>query len=125
MVDPPLLRFLQLRLSWQEGSREFHSCAPRYRIGTTESGSRMAMQKKFLVTAEWDGEAGVWVATSDDIPGLVTEAASLDELLKRVLAVAPELLEDNAHLLEDDSFGAQLIDMCIVSTLHVVGQHAH
>ncbi|MDN5926587.1 MAG: DUF1902 domain-containing protein [Hyphomicrobiales bacterium] len=85
----------------------------------------MAMQKKFLVTAEWDGEAGVWVATSDDIPGLVTEAGSLDELLKRVLAVAPELLEDNAHLLADDNFDAQLIDMCIVSTLRVDGQHAH
>lgn len=45
--------------------------------------------KKFLVTAQWDSDAGVWVATSEDIPGLVTEAKSLDELLKRVIAVAP------------------------------------
>jgi predicted RNase H-like HicB family nuclease len=58
------------------------------------------MQHKFLVTAAWDDEAGVWVATSDDIPGLITEAATLDALLERVVAVAPELLEDNAHLLK-------------------------
>lgn len=58
------------------------------------------MQHKFLVTAEWDEEAGVWIATSDDIPGLVTEAATLDALLERVMAITPELLEDNAHLLQ-------------------------
>jgi predicted RNase H-like HicB family nuclease len=54
---------------------------------------------KYVVTAEWDDEGEVWVATSDDIPGLVTEAKSLEALLQRVSAVAPELLEDNAHLL--------------------------
>lgn len=47
------------------------------------------------MTAEWDDEARVWVATSDDIPGLVTEAATLDDLFGRVLQVAPELLDDN------------------------------
>lgn len=83
------------------------------------------MQKKFLVTAEWDGEARVWVATSDDIPGLVTEAATLDELLVRVIEIAPELLELNAHLLEGDDFEADLIDMCIMSTLRVAGHHTH
>jgi predicted RNase H-like HicB family nuclease len=57
-----------------------------------------SMQHKFVVTAEWDDEAGVWVATSDDIPGLVTEAVTLDALLERVEAVAPELLVDNADL---------------------------
>ncbi|WP_338147371.1 DUF1902 domain-containing protein [Thermus thermophilus] len=33
------------------------------------------------VQALWDGEAGVWVAESDDVPGLATEAATLEELL--------------------------------------------
>ena len=32
------------------------------------------MQKIYFVRAEWDEEAKVWVATSDDVPGLVTEA---------------------------------------------------
>jgi len=26
------------------------------------------------IKALWDEESGVWVATSDDVPGLVTEA---------------------------------------------------
>jgi predicted RNase H-like HicB family nuclease len=53
------------------------------------------MSRKYLVTAQWDDMAGVWVATSQDIPGLVTEAVTLDDLLKRVVAVAPQLLADN------------------------------
>jgi len=53
------------------------------------------MTDSFRVTAQWDGEARVWVATSDDVVGLVSEAATLDELYRRVLAVVPELLADN------------------------------
>lgn len=40
-----------------------------------------------------DDEAGVYVATSDDLKGLVLEAATLDELRAEVLAAAPVLLE--------------------------------
>ena len=69
--------------------------------------------KKLLVTAQWDDEAKVWVATSDDILGLVTEAPSLDELLDRVLAVAPELLDDNAHLADDPGQVRDLIDVLV------------
>ncbi len=81
--------------------------------------------KKLLVFARWDSEAGVWVATSDDIPGLVTEAKSLDELLQRVLAVAPELLEDNVHHVEDAGHPGELIDMCIQSQFRLDGADAH
>ncbi len=69
------------------------------------------MTENYLVTAQWDGEAKVWVAISDDVPGLVTEAATLDELFKRVVAVAPELLEDNGL----SQKGAGTIDMHVVS----------
>jgi hypothetical protein len=52
-----------------------------------------------VVKAIWDGEAGVWVATSDDVPGLVTESKSFKALLKKLRALVPELLELNdAHL---------------------------
>ena len=40
----------------------------------------------------WDEDASVWIATSDDVPGLVLESDSLDELLKRVKIAVPELL---------------------------------
>lgn len=83
------------------------------------------VKRTFTVKALWDVDAGVWVATSDDIPGLVTEATSLDELLKRVIAVAPELLEDNAHLFEDAVHPGELLDVCILSQFRMDGNHAH
>jgi predicted RNase H-like HicB family nuclease len=50
---------------------------------------------EFVVNAIWDGEAGVWVATSDDIPGLVTESESFETLLTKLRTLVPELLELN------------------------------
>ena len=47
------------------------------------------------VQALWDGEAGVWVAESDDVPGLATEAATLEELLAKLAVMVPELLAEN------------------------------
>lgn len=47
------------------------------------------------VTFVWDGEAGVWVATSDDVPGLALESKSFDALVEKVRAAVPELLRLN------------------------------
>jgi len=52
------------------------------------------------VQALWDGEAGVWVAESDDVTGLATEAATLEELLAKLAVMVPELLEENGVALE-------------------------
>lgn len=49
-------------------------------------------RRKFVVTAEWDEEARVWVAESDDVPGLITEAATSDELIRKLEKLVPELL---------------------------------
>lgn len=56
----------------------------------------------YQVVAKWDDEANVWVATSDDIPGLVTEAETKEHLVKRLQAMVPELLELNRSLLPTD-----------------------
>jgi hypothetical protein len=50
---------------------------------------------EFVVQALWDAEAGVWVATSDDIIGLVTESKTFEALLKKLRTLVPELLELN------------------------------
>jgi predicted RNase H-like HicB family nuclease len=47
------------------------------------------------VKAEWDAEAGVWVAESDDVPGLATGADTFEELIAKLKLVIPELLEEN------------------------------
>ncbi len=56
------------------------------------------MQKIYFVRAEWDGEAKVWVATSDDVPGLATEAETMEELSKKLEVMIPELLTENGYL---------------------------
>lgn len=49
----------------------------------------------FHVAADWDPEAGVWVATSDDVPGLTTEAPTVEALAEKLRIMIPELLEAN------------------------------
>jgi predicted RNase H-like HicB family nuclease len=56
------------------------------------------MAKAYVITAHWDSEAGVWVAESDDIPGLVAEAESLNVLRDKIRMLVPELLEVNGCL---------------------------
>lgn len=51
---------------------------------------------EYRVNFTWDDEANVWIAQSDDIPGLVLEGGSLDALFERVRFAAPELIELNA-----------------------------
>jgi predicted RNase H-like HicB family nuclease len=49
----------------------------------------------YQVQADWDPEAGVWVATSDDVPGLATEAPTVEALTEKLRTMIPELLEAN------------------------------
>ncbi|MEE8058519.1 MAG: DUF1902 domain-containing protein [Pseudomonadales bacterium] len=55
----------------------------------------MHSNKPLTVYADWDPEAGVWVAYSDDVPGLATEAASIDELQAKLEVMVPELISLN------------------------------
>jgi len=55
--------------------------------------------KPVFIRAEWDEEAMVWVATSDDVPGLATEAVTMEEKLKVMI---PELLMGNNTVIEDE-----------------------
>ena len=53
------------------------------------------MNKPYYVHAEWDAEASVWVATSDEVPGLATEAATTEQLISKLKTLIPELLSAN------------------------------
>lgn len=50
---------------------------------------------EYVINFTWDDEANVWIATSDDIPGLVLESGSFDALLERTRFAVPELLALN------------------------------
>jgi hypothetical protein len=60
------------------------------------------MEKALFVRAEWDENAEVWVATSDDVPKLVAEADTAEALLTKLRTLLPELLEANGYPNSDD-----------------------
>lgn len=70
------------------------------------------------IHAEWDDEANVWVATSEDVPGLVTEAASMEALMTRLQAIIPELMALNCGLT------GQAISFHVISERTAIAQAA-
>ena len=50
------------------------------------------------IGAVWDDEANVWVADSDDVPGLIAEATTLESLVAKLETLIPELMELNCGI---------------------------
>jgi hypothetical protein len=50
------------------------------------------MSRSITIDARWDAEAGVWIATSDGVPGLVVEAGTWPAMIEETRLVLPELL---------------------------------
>jgi len=48
---------------------------------------------EYRVTATWDSEAEIWVATSPDVPGLVVQGRTHDDIIEKVRLVVPALVE--------------------------------
>lgn len=49
----------------------------------------------YSINLLWDSDAMVWVATSEDIKGLVLESNSFDALIEKVKYAIPELIIEN------------------------------
>jgi predicted RNase H-like HicB family nuclease len=56
------------------------------------------MARPIVIHADWDAEAGVWVATTQDVRGLVTEADSIEALRAKLPGMILDLLEENGIL---------------------------
>ena len=74
-------------------------------------------ERSFTVKATWDDEAKVWVATSEDVPGLATEAHTLEALIARLRVVIPELLEANGRL-PKRAHGSRVLPIELVAQYH-------
>lgn len=74
-------------------------------MDSIQSQASMTPQTTFQVNAFWDVDSAVWVATSDDIPGLATEANSFDALQQKLRVIVPELLMLN-HVIPKNYKGA-------------------
>jgi predicted RNase H-like HicB family nuclease len=60
----------------------------------------------YTILLNWDNEARVWIAESDDIPGLILESPSVDTLIEHVQDAVPELLELSGKKSQD-------VELCI------------
>ena len=61
----------------------------------------MTIHLSYNVEASWDAEAAVWVATSEDVPGLATEAETIEALTQKLRCMIPELVLLNRVLAPD------------------------
>ena len=52
------------------------------------------MARLIVIHADWDPEAAVWVATTQDVRGLVTEAASIEALRAKLPGMIIDMLEE-------------------------------
>lgn len=64
----------------------------------------------YQVSAFWDEEAAVWVATSEDVPGLATEADTIEALSQKLRDIIPDLLLSN-RVIPTDYAGAIAIQL--------------
>jgi predicted RNase H-like HicB family nuclease len=68
--------------------------------------------KMIIVRAMWDNTASVWVATSEDVPGLVAEANTLEALNAKLPVMIADLIELNGT----DIASAEI-------PLHIIAEH--
>jgi predicted RNase H-like HicB family nuclease len=52
------------------------------------------MARPIVVHADWDPEAEVWVATTTDVRGFVTEADTIEALRAKLPGIILDLLEE-------------------------------
>jgi predicted RNase H-like HicB family nuclease len=58
------------------------------------------MQRLIVVRAIWDREAAVWIAESEDVPGLVTEAETIENLEAKLPGLIQDLLNEDGSSIE-------------------------
>jgi hypothetical protein len=64
--------------------------------------------KRFEIRAEWDGEAGVWWCSNDELP-LTTESPTFEQLVSRVLDLAPSIAAENGLAAPGDEIEVHVI----------------
>ena len=77
---------------------------------------------KLTVQGVWDADAQVWVATSENVPGLVTEADTIENLTAKLRTMIPELLILNNSISERYSGSIEFELSTVRQELIQVGQ---
>ena len=73
-----------------------------------KGGGMAGSRKAFEIRAEWDGEAEIWWCSNDELP-LTTEAPTFEELVARVLEIAPEIAAENGLAAPGDEIELRVV----------------
>jgi hypothetical protein len=65
------------------------------------------MGRPIVIHADWDPEAAVWVATTNDLKGLLTESDTIEALRTKLPGMIVDLLEE--HGISDFPASIELI----------------
>jgi hypothetical protein len=76
-------------------------------------------KQPYIVRAEWDDQARVWIATSDDVPGLCCEEATFEALVDTVVSLVPDLLIAN-HVVEASQVGE--VPVHVIAERHAIAR---
>jgi hypothetical protein len=68
----------------------------------------LQQRRSFEIRTDWDGEAGVWWCWNDELP-LSTEAPTFEQLVSRVLEIAPEIVAENGLAAPGDQIEVHVI----------------
>jgi hypothetical protein len=68
----------------------------------------LQQRKSFEIRADWDDEAGLWWCSNDELP-LTTEAPTFEQLVSRVLEIAPEMAAENGLAATGDEIEVHVI----------------
>ena len=68
----------------------------------------LQQRRSFESRAEWDAEAGVWWCSNEELP-LTTEAPTFEQLVSRVLKIAPEIAAENGLAAPGDEIEVHVI----------------
>lgn len=74
---------------------------------------------RYDVLVDWDADASVWYVSESNVPGLIAEAASLDEMVKKLDVLVPEMLEENGFHV------SATVPFCLLANRHGRSNHAH
>ena len=60
------------------------------------------MSAPYFAAISWDEEAGVWYVSETDFPGLVAEAGTRQDLVRKIRQLMLDLRDGNRHLMRQD-----------------------
>ena len=76
-----------------QGSVLINLLVPAALIAISQESQYTYCMIGYTIVLSWDDEASVWIAESEDLPGLILESGSFDALVERVKIAVPDLLE--------------------------------